>query len=622
MTEVNKLINLLNAYIEHLFNNYEKNNPLDLDEKMYSFWNNKFNLILNDFNELSNLNIDDLKKDLQINDENILILLLYYQVIIRDTTFELGLDDRNKINEIISNLRNLVSEKIVDINNLKINRENEKNKLVEPYLLIVKKLKNNNRLNSDDVRLIYDVIKLSNQGINDSIRIMQYIFNESFNKKEIEDEIDEEIIILEDTNLEIDELSNLFYRYNIDFNKFKEGSRNELRIKGNLSKIEEILKVFSKYGVNISLYLEDRSGAISKILLYSNDKLVENLFEELINYGILNRSAIDFASLLENPSVFLSRRKKYIKKKNDNDTKLIDRGDVDFNNKNDKRITVSGCQEDLFKNLKYFSNLISNIADAYNGCKTAFYQPHDKILNDIKMFYLYGIDEKYYLNTLTCFFSPNVGDTIDMFIELEQFNYLINNMSRIYNNSSSLMFYKLARARQLGKSPEMYGNNFSGLITNDDREYLGIERIEKKVKHKRISKKHNGKEITEQYEYEFDAKGIYEDIIKNSACNTYIKVLEEEGSLIKLMDSHYIDKFENGYPNNRLYNINGVLFSRIKFLRIYNTLIMNGIEPSLDSIIYALTRNSIITKEQFDMVYNNVKLLYLECEEKRGVRRK
>ena len=79
------------------------------------------------------------------------------------------------------------------------------------------------------------------------------------------------------------------------------------------------------------------------------------------------------------------------------------------------------------------------------------------------------------------------------------------------------MFYKLVRARQLGIKPELVGNKMPGVITNDNYEYFGVKRIDKVDERKRGKiVKHNGKEMTEHYVFEFNSKEVYDNIIKKN----------------------------------------------------------------------------------------------------------
>ena len=49
-----------------------------------------------------------------------------------------------------------------------------------------------------------------------------------------------------------------------------------------------------------------------------------------------------------------------------------------------------------------------------------------------------------------------------------------------------------------------------------------------------------------------------------------------------------------------IYNFGGIRISKIKVLRIFNILIKNGILASLDSLLFAITYNTIISAENYE----------------------
>ena len=65
---------------------------------------------------------------------------------------------------------------------------------------------------------------------------------------------------------------------------------------------------------------------------------------------------------------------------------------------------------------------------------------------------------------------------------------------------------------------------------------------------------------------------------------------------------------------------NKIRISKLKFYRIYNTLIKAGynLENDHDCILYALTYNSILTVEQFELVKSYVDNLFKKIPQKGG----
>lgn len=607
MNEKRELIELLENYIKHIKKMFEKNNPLTLDEATCFYLSDSLDKINDNYKELINFDLSQIKKLFPSFNDWQIELLEYFQTIIRDTNFSLYDDDTKMLESVIINLQSRVEEYTKEINEFKSSNTRELEKLIKPYQNIINKLNNGNGLSSLDVQAVYTILKQSNKKTVDSIKIMRYLFNTSLKtdvlfkveeNKEPEIVEEDEIEIIDTVNMSYETLRNLFIKYGLYFNKFSDEEQIQIQKFGNLARIEEIIKKFMLYGVKLSDYLDTRSAALVNIFLYSNASIVEDLLEKFTRYGIIRNEngILDIDVLLERPSRFINRRKKWAKRKPGENT--IDNIEG-----------VAGCYEDVMKNLEYFSNQGLYIPAAYVKSGCYFDLPHEHVLNVVKTFELYDIDKKYYLKTLSCFNTKHQADSIDLFIELGYLDYLKNNMSRILKVPTSPIFYKLSMANRLGITPQIYGKVMDGNITFDNREYLGIGR-------------HNGAEVTNQYVFEFDGREYCDEIINSKVCNKINVVSEAQKSLISLLDKEYMVLDENGYPTYRLYDIGGVMLSRYKFLRIYNALIINGVRPSLNSILYSLTKNSIITKEEFDIVFENISNIYNELSSKRGVSRK
>lgn len=58
------------------------------------------------------------------------------------------------------------------------------------------------------------------------------------------------------------------------------------------------------------------------------------------------------------------------------------------------------------------------------------------------------------------------------------------------------------------------------------------------------------------------------------------------------------------------YNFNGVIISRYKVLRIYETLIKNHMAGTLGAIKYAICKNSILTEEQYRNIEDCLEKVY------------
>ena len=105
---------------------------------------------------------------------------------------------------------------------------------------------------------------------------------------------------------------------------------------------------------------------------------------------------------------------------------------------------------------------------------------------------------------------------------------------------------------------------------------------------------------TNTIEIDIHGKDKFDEIIKNK---------EDVDISNSIFSNPYIESINKyiDYDNALIYNFNGVRISRLKVLRIYNKLIKNGIKDSLDSFMYAVTYNSILSSENFDKIYKCLK---------------
>lgn len=174
------LLELLSRYIVHIKKNYNKKNPFNLDEELSLKLRNDVNLCLEDYKNINNLELNKIVELISGYNKQDLRMLEYYQVILGDTEFELSADDFKILKKILGKLSNNIDKYINDVNGLKIERDNNVSKLVDPYQNIIDKINSCSTLCFNDVKNIYDIIKVSNLDINKSVMIMRYLFNDCF----------------------------------------------------------------------------------------------------------------------------------------------------------------------------------------------------------------------------------------------------------------------------------------------------------------------------------------------------------------------------------------------------------------------------------------------------------
>ena len=449
-----------------------------------------------------------------------------------------------------------------------------------------------------------------------------------------------------------------------------EKAKNDLYTFGNVSNIEEIIKILKNYDINLLKEIENGNFfKIIKLLLYSSSKNVEKIFNLALEPEICiceydeegnlildenNRPRINFTLLLETPSRFIDRRKRYKRRKGDYQ-------DIEISSE------VEGNLGDYISNIRFFQNVLGvdfkkifahsrekTSDDGKNKIYGYLDLPHEKILRNKNAFDLYEIPSRVLASALTCFRGSAPEDVIDMFIELDLFDYLLNNISNVYYKADDPIFYAIVRTYQLAdKLPnpqnlKLHENAkqflFSKMKSEDRtpyslKKYISVirrsefEQIDfsnpetihvgnknsigqpiKKIQLNTGVTKTNGDKITEKYKREevLDESELYnfkrfDEIVKNSD-NISVELINNNSSIIRWINASA--NISSGLKSNAFLVFgrepNEFRISRMKFLRIYNTLCRNGfkLENDRDCILYAMTYNSILTKEQFELMKN------------------
>ena len=245
---------------------------------------NNLSSILNNPVKISDLSIEELKKVLPDFDINIINKLEMYKKLSMLSYFPLTTEQKNEIvditNRIINDLNNK-KEFLID-NNEDIK---DKKNIIEIIESLIDKINNlyngKNYLTSLDIDNIALYLKLSDLSIDKQMAIIQDISLKSLeliNNIKVNKE-DEEVTLLEETNLSESDVFDLFDKYNYNFDDFKDKDKVQLLKYGNLSTINDILKVFSDN--EVSLYIKGFSSKLVQILLHSNGNIVSSIMSNL-----------------------------------------------------------------------------------------------------------------------------------------------------------------------------------------------------------------------------------------------------------------------------------------------------------------------------------------------------
>lgn len=560
------------------FNN--KLNVIDTSYSKYKVLKDKIRLVMENYNNLLNISISEMENIGYKLEDNDKLYLDSYKKIIASSTYDLGDYDKGIIKNILSKVNTYIVEKESSISN----GRNALIELINKYKELKEKLPAFN-FNGKDMQEIYELLsRLDDKEY--AIEIMKFIAINSVNRFNNKEELE--------SNIGNDELVMLFNKYGVDYNLFDDRSKTNFLTYGSLSNIESNLIAFKNNGYNIcDAYAKYYGYQISEILIYSNSKVIDNVF------NILNdtNSMVLTNKLFTYPNVFYDKealRKLY----------------------RDKNISVFYGNEDFIKNIKLFDSYKCDINKLMIKSFMYFTISNEVIKSGIKNLELYSVDIKKGLRNLSCFATNNQADNMDKFIELGCFDYAVNNVSRLSIPVDSLMFYKLKFIKQNGIdiNEYVYGTGLSSSITYDNKEFrLGTNAIKDKE---------SARTLTRTYTMPIMKGSIYEKceelLIKDNNNDVNI-IFKLESKLIDLLDKKYLVYEDNGIdriPNTRLYNVNGVNVSRYKVLRYLNTLRKNNIEIDSNILTYVMNRNSINTYEEFNLIKDEITRLYSDTKER------
>lgn len=625
MTNQNELLSLIDKQIDAIDQFISSISPEKNEQTIKNKNLIEKNISLSQFNFLNDFDINELRQILPTSFENDITNLLFY-INTLNTSYANELAKQPKVKEQIksilykihSYLTELVNQQIQDKRKA-ITLENTKIKLETIKSKIVSSEKN---FDDFEIEFVYSMLN-SLEDRNKAIELLILFGEEILKSKEIPTNVqnEEEQFIENKDKIKIkEELITIFNKYLLDFdafyNKLSSVEQTEFINYVKPYIVEEILRVLKEFNINLSdsyyncpllLY---KARQIKEILMYSNGKTIKKVLaytdkEKIFNNRIIEQNGntkkgIDFDLLLESPARFIERKRRY-KVKGNNIIDIKIEGDS------------IGAANDFINNIELFKSYGVNPSDLCENSIVSIL-PTEKIRNIISIFKLYGIDSNYFTKTLSCFDSIHQADALDQFIELGQFDYILRNMSRCKLLPDSPIFYRLIYGIKYTTIPIesmiTKKGNFTSLITDtskkDNSVTFGITAINKQT-------------MVNQSETFYGNDQLYQTYneLVNPLSSDITVALSRNDSIIHLLDENFLVKKGNGemiYPN--IYNFGTVNtirgkwdinISRNKVLRICNELMKHNIEINdMDTIMYIVTKNSILTQEEYNIIYNQI----------------
>ena len=214
---------------------------------------------------------------------------------------------------------------------------------------------------------------------------------------------------------------------------------------------------------------------------------------------------------------------------------------------------------------------------------------------------------------LTCFLTGNFEEIVDQFIEISEdgLDYVRQNMSRICNIPSphSLIFYNIYASYmeqdELGndlvrEGPFVNVKNGKKLLLRGEITRYNNSGY-KNTPYRGVTEE-NKKEKTMTIDITMNNKSKFDSAIEDSKYNSIniIDLVSNDSKLEKL--EKYTDKV-----NPYRYNFNGTYISKLKVRRIYNILKNYNLDDESNSLLYAITYNSILSQDAFDKIKSIVR---------------
>ena len=485
--------------------------------------------------------------------------LQLYAILNRLSTLSLNDEQKEEIKDIMG----LSSKKIKDILNSVVNDTEEikelkgKKEYLDNLMNTLKEL-DVRYLNSEDIEYLSNLMISKQVDTEDITKILIEIITKSaFNMNNIRKEnVDNKQAPVEEIT---DTIEEIFAKYNYNFTNFNEINRKLILEKGNKKSISDILSILRRN--NISIKISDMQDCLTQILLNSDgmiaSNIIENIKEDTKKTSMNKDLSINFKEFIKRPSLFLR----------EDNSKEFKGG---YNNYNEVR--------------KILINNGINPIDVIYRHGSIFSTSYENVLDNIEIFKLYSVPKDAYARTLTSLTIKDPAATIDQFIELNCLDALIDSFSYINRGSRDPMFYRIIKARMVGESIYSTYNYadkkaLSGKITSPSIKGYGITVT-------------NKQEVINEY----NVQGL-------SQCDNLLKGVKCNGPIIKALSNYFINVLEKNYKVDELrYSFNGETVSRIKVLRVYEELINKGAAGTVDSIRYAIYKNSILTKEKYDKI--------------------
>lgn len=487
-----------------------------------------------------------------------------------------------------------------------------------------------------DVTKLLEFVKGMNISLKDKIDIIREINSQVFKieaetlTEDVSDTEEIEVIdVVNISNINVEDVQALFSKYGYDIHSIFDDEDIDRIVKyGNLQNMEEILIAIKEIKLNND---KKQSSKLANIFVLSNGEIVKTVLDNIKADSKANFSSNNY-SLSEIFNSYLDFYPLFIK-----GNKSLDKvngkgpgGDGPIN----ESVTGSFGKYLAIRNIIKSEDNDADINAMIERSGSVFVQCSARSFKKrLEKFKLYGATKDNYFGTLSCFLGNHSLDIIDVFRELGHDKYLFKggfsttcrrvdniNMTlsliKLYNKRGESIYFrepdgdkrKYYKLKGYISTPKS-GSKGGMILAGDTRDMLDMGLI---VKTSDIAfPKRNGEKgviLSELGRFENYCNRYYEEnVTKYDEYDRIISDNENDNITSMSLNNIYIRELDDAYKvSEYLYDIDGVMISRFKVLRVFETLLSNRL-GNLDGLFVAITRNSILTKDELERIDKEIR---------------
>ena len=488
----------------------------------------------------------------------------------------------------------------------------------------------------NDVSKLLEFVKGMNISLKDKIDIIREINSQVFKieaetlTEDVSDTEEIEVIdVVNISNINVEDVQALFSKYGYDIHSIFDDEDIDRIVKyGNLQNMEEILIAIKDIKLNND---KKQSSKLANIFVLSNGEIVKTVLDNIKADSMANFSSNNY-SLSEIFNSYLDFYPLFIK-----GNKSLDKvkgkgpgGDGPIN----ESVTGSFGNYLAIRNIIKSEDNDADINAMIERSGSVFVQCSARSFKKrLEKFKLYGATKDNYFGTLSCFLGNHSLDIIDVFRELGHDKYLFKggfsttcrrvdniNMTlsliKLYNKRGESIYFrepdgdkrKYYKLKGYISTPKS-GSKGGMILAGDTRDMLDMGLI---VKTSDIAfPKRNGEKgviLSELGRFENYCNRYYEEnVTKYDEYDRIISDNENDNITSMSLNNIYIRELDDAYKvSEYLYDIDGVMISRFKVLRVFETLLSNRL-GNLDGLFVAITRNSILTKDELERIDKEIR---------------